>query len=323
MYPWVARGALVIGGPVEFRQLRYFVTVAEELHFGRAAAREHIVQSALSQQIQRLERELGVRLLNRNTHHVQLTAAGSAFLEHARQILAQADHAAATAQHLAGSARRLKVGIMDASNQLMPQVLQVVREWHPELEIHQIEAGVPRQVKLLLNGHLDIGLGRASLATPEVAAELVRLDPLGVLMAEDHHLSVFENVPVRALAGEVLLLAKEERAPEFNQFLIELCRSVGFLPTAYRGSVESIQAAAHLVSRRLCVTCAPASCVPLATGLVWRPLIEPASLYPWSILWRSGDRSEYVRAVAAAARTLSDELGWLQPSSPHIPDQLG
>jgi DNA-binding transcriptional LysR family regulator len=79
---------------MELRQLRYFVTLAEELHFGRAAQREHIVQSALSQQPQRLERELGVRLVERSTHHVSLTAAGAVFLVEARQILARVDRAA-------------------------------------------------------------------------------------------------------------------------------------------------------------------------------------------------------------------------------------
>ena len=90
---------------MELRQLRYFVTLAEELHFGRAAAREHIVQSALSQQLQRLERELGVLLLERTTHHVQLSPAGAAFLIEARQILAHVDRAAVAAQRAAGRRR--------------------------------------------------------------------------------------------------------------------------------------------------------------------------------------------------------------------------
>ncbi len=104
---WSRRGendepdtGLVAG--VELRQLRYFVTLAEELHFGRAAEREHIVQSALSQQVQRLERELGVRLLERSTHHVSLTAAGAVFLVEARQILAHVDRAAAVARGRGG-----------------------------------------------------------------------------------------------------------------------------------------------------------------------------------------------------------------------------
>ncbi|MBE1561945.1 LysR family transcriptional regulator [Nonomuraea africana] len=91
---------------MELRQLRYFVTLAEELHFGRAAAREHIVQSALSQQVQRLERELGVRLLNRSTHHVELTPAGSAFLVEVRQILDHVGRAAHAARNAVAAPAR-------------------------------------------------------------------------------------------------------------------------------------------------------------------------------------------------------------------------
>src|SRR6185295_6712838 len=108
---------------MELRQLRYFVTLADELHFGRAAAREHIVQSALSQQLQRLERELGVRLLERSTHHVELTTAGAAFLVEARQILARIDRAVQIARSAAGSSPSLRVGIIDASYDSMPQIL--------------------------------------------------------------------------------------------------------------------------------------------------------------------------------------------------------
>lgn len=300
---------------MELRQLRYFVTLAEELHFGRAAAREHIVQSALSQQLQRLERELGVQLMLRTTHHVQLTPGGSAFLIEARQILAHVDQAAVAAQRAAGTSPTLRVGIVDASYDSMPQILRHVRKQYPDLEIHETEAGVPEQVRMLVDGRLDVGLGRASLAPLNVAAELFRLDPLGVLIPEGHRLAELPGVPVGTLAAQPLLLAEERRAPEFNQFVIELCRSVGFVPTVYRGTVESIRAATDLVMQERCVVCAPASCVAVDAGIVWRRLIEPVSRYPWSVLWRTDDRSEHVRAVVAAARILSRKLGWLQPSN--------
>jgi DNA-binding transcriptional LysR family regulator len=300
---------------MELRQLRYFVTLAEELHFGRAAAREHIVQSALSQQLQRLERELGVLLLERTTHHVQLTLAGSAFLIEARQILAHIDRAAVVAQRAASSAPGLRVGIVDASYDSMPQILGRVQERYPDLEIHQVEVGVPEQFKRLVEGRLDVGFGRASPAPPEVASELVRLDPLGVLVPQGHRFAALPGVPVATLAEEPLLLAEEARAPEFNQFVIELCRSVGFTPTLYRGTVESIRAAVELIVRGRCVLCVPASCTSALPGIVWRPLVEPVPRYPWSVLWRAIDHFEQVRTAVSCARSLSRELGWLQAPS--------
>ena len=298
---------------MELRQLRYFVTLAEELHFGRAAAREHIVQSALSQQLQRLERELGVLLIERTTHHVQLSPAGAAFLIEARQILAHVDRAAVAAQRAARSTPSLRVGIVDASYDSMPLILNAIQQRFPDLEIHQVEAGVPEQFQRLMDGRLDVGLGRASLAPPTVASELFRLDPLGVLVAEEHRFAALSAVPVASLAAEPLLLAEEERAPEFNQFVIELCRSVGFAPTPYRGTVESIRASLDLVVGQQCVLCAPSSCVSPPTGIVWKPLVAPPSRYPWSLLWRAGTSSEHVHAVLGCARALSRRLGWLEP----------
>jgi DNA-binding transcriptional LysR family regulator len=108
------------------------------------------------------------------------------------------------------------------------------------------------------------------------------------------------------------LLAEERRGPEFNQFVTELCRSVGFVPTVYHGTVESIRAAADLILLGRCVACAPASCRSTVPGIVWRPLVDPPSHYPWSVLWRADDRSEHVRAVVTGARRLSQEYGWLQ-----------
>jgi DNA-binding transcriptional LysR family regulator len=300
---------------VEFRQLRFFVTLAEELHFGRAAAREHIVQSALSQQIQRLEREIGVRLLDRSTHHVELTAAGKVFLAEARHILASVEQATEAAQHAARPAPTLRVGIVDASYDSMPQILREVQQGFPDLEVHQLEVGVPEQFKLLADRRLDVGFGRASLAPPEVASELVRLDPLGVLAAEGHRFAKLGKVPVGMLAEEPLLLSPEGRAPEFDQFVVELCRSVGFVPTLYRGSVHSVRGAADLIAQDRCLVCVPSSCTSTFPGTVWRPLTGPVSLYPWSVLWRADDVSPHVRSAVTCARALSRELGWLGEAS--------
>ena len=173
---------------------------------------------------------------------------------------------------------------------------------------------MPEQFQRLVDGRLDVGLGRASLAPPTVASELFRLDPLGVLVADGHRLAGQPAVPVATLATEPLLLAEEERAPEFNQFVVELCRSVGFIPTLYSGTVESIQAAIDLVAQRRCVLCTPSSCVPPPTGIVWKPLVAPPSRYPWSVLWRARDSSEHVRAFVRSARVLSRRLGWLEPA---------
>lgn len=304
------RFGLEVAG-VELRQLRYFVTVAEELHFGRAAAREHIVQSALSQQIQRLERELGVRLLDRTTHHVALTTAGALFLVEAREILARVDRAAQVARSAQNASATLRVGIIDAGYDSMPQILYEVQARYPDLVIHQIEASVPDQYQQLAGGRLDVGIGRAALAPPAIASQLFRQDPLGVLVPIGHRFTRVDAVPVAVLAEEPLLLAEDVRAPEFNQFTVEMCRTAGFTPKVYEGTVESIRAAADLVAQGRCLYCVPSSCISALPGTTWRPLTEPASYYPWSVLWRAGNASDHVQAIVTCARTMSKRLGWL------------
>ncbi|WP_157548111.1 LysR family transcriptional regulator [Nonomuraea candida] len=299
---------------MELRQLRYFVTLAEELHFGRAAAREHIVQSALSQQIQRLERELGVRLLNRSTHHVDLTAAGAAFLVEARQILDHVGRAAQAARNAAGSAPVLRAGIIDAGYDTMPQILRELQHAHPGLTIHQVEAGTPEQYRQLADGRLDIAIGHASQAPAEVTSKLVRLDPLGVLVPDEHRFAELGGVPVAALADELLLLGEESQTPELNQFVITLCRSAGFAPAVYEGTVQSSRAAADLVLQHRCVHCVPSSFrTSNRPGTTWRPLVEPATHYPWSLLWHQDNPSPHIATVIDSARRLAERLGWLEP----------
>ena len=196
---------------MELRQLRYFVTLAEEFHFGPAAAREHIAQSALSQQIQRLERELGVELVERSTHHVRLTAAGDAFLFETRQILGHIERATTAARTATSVTSTIRVAMGDASYDTMPLILGAVRKHHPTLEIHQIEAGVPKQYRLLAEGRVDVGIGRAAHAPAAVASEVIRLDPVGMLVGDGHRFARLDSIPVTHLTDEPLLFAAEGR----------------------------------------------------------------------------------------------------------------
>ena len=300
---------------MELRQLRYFVTLAEELHFGRAAEREHIVQSALSQQVQRLERGLGVRLLERSTHHVALTPAGAVFLVEARQILEHTARAADAARSTAGAAAPLRAAITDSSYDSMPQILHEVQARCPALVIHQVEASIPEQYRQLADGRLDVGVGRAAHAPPQVASLLFRHDPLGVLLPDAHPLAALAAVPVAALASQPLLLAEDATAPELNQLTAETCRAAGFTPAPYGGTVESIRAAAGLVAAGRCLYCVPSSSTAALPGTTWRPLTDPATAYPWSLLWRATDHSPHVQAVINCAQAISKRLGWLTPAS--------
>jgi DNA-binding transcriptional LysR family regulator len=295
---------------VELRQLRYFVTLAQECHFGRAAAREHIVQSALSQQIQRLERELGVSLVDRSTHHVRVTEVGEIFLAEVRRVLAQLDHAVVAARAAPESRSVIRVAVPDASLDSMLDTLRLVQEKYPELEIHQIEAGLPAQLGLLRDGRIDVGMGGASTIPAAVASEVVRVDPVGVLLAHGHSLAKQSTIPVSWMSGVPLLLADDEWAPEFNQFVMDTCRKAGVVPTIYRGRVQSMCAAAQLVARGGCAAWAPQSCGVRWPGTCWVPLVDPVPQYAWFLFWRADNQSEHLEAVLNYARELSRVRGW-------------
>jgi len=307
---------------VELRQLRYFVTLAEELHFGRAAAREHIVQSGLSQQITRLERELGTELVQRTTHHVALTAAGEALLVEARTVLRAVERAVMAAQRASADTGVLRVSVLDASLDSMPQVLRNVQYNHPNLVIHRLETPVPAQYRMLVDRSLDVGVGYAPHVPPGVASEVFRRDPMGVLLAENHPLARADAVPVRDLRGVPLVLAEVDRAPEINDFVTDICAAAGFRPTRHPDSVQSIRAAAYLVAEHGCAVVVPSSCDLLMQQVRWIPL-QPGSRLPWSVLWRDGDEAWPVTAVRRSARALSRKLGWLgttpDPVAPDVP----
>lgn len=295
---------------VELRQLRYFLTLAEELHFGRAAAREHIVQSALSQQIQRLERALGVVLVERTTHYVRLTRAGEALVAEATAVFRAVDRAVTAAQLASADTEVLAIAVGDASLDTMPQVLRNVQYNHPNLVAHRLEATVPAQYRMLAEGSLDVGFGNAANAPQGVASDLIRLDPLGVLVQDGQPIADADHAPLADLADVPLVLADDAQAPEFNAFLVAACEGAGFRPRRFHDTVQSIRAAAYLVAQQHCALVVPRSCDLLMPGLRWVELTPPC-VYPWSLLSRADDSREAVRAVHQSAHGLADKLGWL------------
>ena len=149
---------------MELRQVRYFLAVAESRHFGRAAEQLHVVQPAVSQQISRLERELGVRLLDRNTRNVSLTTAGSAFLDPAREIIAAAERAAGAARQARAGDRNLRVGTGSGLGGLLGTVLNELSGTHPELSIELIRMTEPERLRELAAGRIGAAVVRGAVA---------------------------------------------------------------------------------------------------------------------------------------------------------------
>lgn len=297
---------------MELRQLRYFVTLAEELHFGRAAAREHIVQSALGQHIRRLEREVGVQLFERNTHHVRLTRSGEAMLGEVKGTLLSLQRAVTVAQRANSDTEVVRVSVLDASLDSMPQVLRNVQYNHANLVVDRIEAPVPTQYRMLADRTLDVGFGNSSHAPPGIASEPLRLDRLGVLIDQRDPLATLDAIPIDTLAEIPVILADEAHGPEFNQYVIDLYQRVRIAFLSHTGRIQSIRAAAYLVVQNRCAAIVPQSCDVLMPQARWVPL-TPDTRYPWSLLWRNGDDSWPVTAVRHSARALQRKLGWLAP----------
>ena len=207
---------------MELRQLRYFVAVAEELHFRRAAARLHMSQPPLSQQIQQLEAEMGCTLLARTRRRVELTPAGAAFLRDARALLSELDGAVETARRIdAGQTGRIRINFVgSALVSTLPDLVQRFRAAHPRVEVELHERSTIEQLRAIKAGSVDVGLIRAPLeADPELAVEIVARERTVAAIAAKHPLAAMRRVPLRRLAAEPLVLFPRDQAPGFHDLL--------------------------------------------------------------------------------------------------------
>jgi DNA-binding transcriptional LysR family regulator len=217
---------------MELRQLRYFVAVAEELHFGRAAERLMIVQSAVSQQVARLERELGVELFDRTPRRVVLTAAGAAFLPAAREVLAAERRALATARDFAaGHGAVLRIGTSRGMGERLDRVLEALEHTAPGTRVELVSATPDERLRRVAARELDAAFVRGAIEAPEgVRPTPVWQDELLVALSARHPLAETGSLRLPDLAGLPLYLTERRTNPPLVDLVLEACRDAGFEP---------------------------------------------------------------------------------------------
>ena len=261
----------------ELRHLRYFVAVAEELHFGRAAERLGIQQPPLTQQIQRLEAAVGAPLLVRRPR-VRLTPAGEVLLAHARRLLAQAGRGVEEARRAArGQAGVLTVGFAASTlPTLLAGAIRAFRDAAPGVELRLRELPSAAQGAALRDQAIDLGVSREPAAEEGIAIEVLLEEELVAVLPPGHPLAGKGDIPLAALAAEPFVHFHRAVAPGLHERVTGLCRAAGFEPAIVQQAHEWLTIIG-LVEAGLGVTLAPASFRRLRWGgVAYAALSEPA-----------------------------------------------
>jgi DNA-binding transcriptional LysR family regulator len=280
---------------MELRHLRYFVAVAEELHFSRAADRLRIAQPPLSQQIRQLEEQLGVRLFDRTHRRVQLTDAGRMVLDEARRTLAQADRVVTTARKAAeGSAGILRVGFSSsAPYTTLPAILRSFRAQFPDVVMNLFERSTEEQVDLLAAGAIDVAFVRRPVenAAESVIIRTILREPLVLALPHDHRLRHQRRVNAHALAGESFILFPRHAAPGLYDQIDSFCRRAGFRPNVAQEAIQ-MQTIVSLVSAGLGVAIVPASIRNLhRERVIYLPLRPTNAMSEMAVAYDRNNRS--------------------------------
>ncbi|WP_350577009.1 LysR substrate-binding domain-containing protein [Pseudomonas sp. HY2-MNA-CIBAN-0224] len=288
---------------MELRHLRYFIAVAEELHFGRAAQVLGISQPPLSQQIQALEEELGARLFERTNRRVALSEAGRLFLDEARQVLAQVDKAADVARRAQlGELGEMKIGFTSSApfNSSIPQAIFAFRQAFPAVHLNLLEMSSRDVAEALVEESIEIGVMRPfPLADSLVAVELFRETLVAVIQAEHPLAEGSENgLYIGALADEPFVFFPRSYGSGLYAQLLSLARQAGFSPHIAQEAGEAMTIIG-LVSAGLGVSVLPASFQHMRIkGVVYRPLLDAdASTAVW-LVQRKGNTSPMAKAFA-------------------------
>ncbi|WP_165422883.1 LysR substrate-binding domain-containing protein [Ktedonosporobacter rubrisoli] len=296
---------------IELRHLRYFVAVAEELHFSRAAEKLQIAQPPLSQQIRQLEHMLGVRLFERNYHTVTLTAAGEVFLAEARHVLDEMEQALARMQDAKqGLVGRLNIGYFqsaEVTDAIIPAILQLYRQRFPTVEIQLRATNLQEQWQAIQAQEIQLGFAACSSDLPKDLDMLViERIPLVVVCAPEHPLASQPAIALRSLINEAFIFCHRQASHFFYDRIVQLC---GFSPHITQ-EVADLRMLLGLVAANMGISIVPASAVSMRDqGVIYRPLanLHEADIIETLLVWRRADSSPLVQNFLTATREVLEQ----------------
>lgn len=294
---------------MDLRQLRYFVAVASERNFTRAAERLNIAQPPLSRQIQLLEEELGVALILRNSRPLRLTDAGRLFHEQALQILGRVEQMQAATRRV-GLNQNSVFSIGFVASTLyggLPSLVRKLRQHAPELDIQLLEMVSVLQVPALKEGRIDIGFGRIRPSDPAVTGVVLREERLAVAIPQGAELAQSgAPLPVAALAGQKLILYPKAPRPSYADQVLRLLQGLEVRPGELQ-EVSELQTALGLVAAEAGLCIVPSSTRLLRSDIHYRMLAGEGATSPVVLSHRASDTSPYIALVFRLIREMYAE----------------
>ncbi|OMP66252.1 LysR family transcriptional regulator [Domibacillus epiphyticus] len=283
---------------MELRQLHYFIAVAEELNFSRAAKRLQITQPPLSMQIQNLEKELDILLFYRNNRRVELTEAGKRFYEDTIKIVSLLESSVENAKRIhKGKLGHLRVGFVgSATYDILPSVLQDFRRFYPDVQVHLSELSTPAQVEALRQNEIDVGVLRPPVIDDSLCTEIVSIAPCMLAVPKHHPLLELENVTLADMKPYPFVLLSPKTWPGLYHEILGLCN-----PIIQQEALE-FQTVIGLVAAGMGLAIVPRSAMNLHTQEVVYIDVKQLPLASMGITYRCNDRSPLVKTFCDLAQ---------------------
>jgi DNA-binding transcriptional LysR family regulator len=305
------RSGISIAVVLGLRRLRYFVTVADERNFTRAAERLHVAQPALSRQLRLLEEDLGVELMRRTTHTFELTGAGEYLLEHGRELLARADALDQALRRFgAGDAGAVVVAYgTSAGYDTAPRLLAAIADDLPSLDVSTRVLSVGEITVAIAAGDVDVGIVRCPPEVAGIATWPLRLERQGVLVLDSHALAARPVVGLEELRDEAVLLHPREANPGHYDAVLAMFERAGVSPRLELRDVSVDLQHTPVLRGRAVAIVGESARASLPPRLTWVPLSEPASLEV-RLVARALNRTPAVNRFLALAEQVAADLGW-------------